>query len=88
MVEATPSLQQAPAPNHAQRQVAERMHLAVRVLCQRRAQEEVKARLRREGRVKLCTVPHREIVAMAEAAVMADAERAKLIADAKRVVEQ
>jgi hypothetical protein len=34
-------------------------------------------------------VPHREIVAMAEAAMMADAEyRAELIADAKRVVEQ
>jgi hypothetical protein len=84
MVEAISSL----APSRAQRQ-AERMRLAVRVLCQHRAQEEVKARLRREGRVKLSTVPHREIVAMAEAAVMADAKyRAELIAKAKRVVEQ
>ena len=61
MVEAISSL----APSRAQRK-AERKRLAVRVLCQRRAQEEVKARLRREGQVKPSTVPHREIVAMAE----------------------
>ena len=51
MVEAISSL----APSRAQRQ-AQRMRLAVSVLCQRRAQEEVKARLRSEGRVKLSTV--------------------------------
>ena len=63
--------------------------MAVRVLCQRRAQEEVKAQIRREGRVKLSTIPPREIVAMAEARLVDDEEyRAKLIADAKRVVEQ
>ena len=49
MEEAIPSLQQAQAPNHAQRRAAERMRLAVGVLCQRRAQEEVKARLRRRA---------------------------------------
>jgi hypothetical protein len=33
--------------------------------CQRRAQEEVKARIPRQGKVKLSTIPPREIVAMA-----------------------
>ena len=43
------------------------MRIAVRVEAQRRAREEVKARLRCEGRVKLSDVPAREITAMAEA---------------------
>ena len=65
------------------------MRIAVRVEAQRRAREEVKAQIRREGRVKLSEVPSREITMMAEAAVIADAAfRAKLIAEAKRVVEQ
>ena len=63
--------------------------MAVRVLCQRRAQEEVKARIRREGRIKLSQVPPREIVAMAEARLLEDAEyRAELIAEARAQVEQ
>ena len=84
MVEAISSL----APNRAQRQ-AERMRVAVRVEAQRRAREEVKGKIRREGRIKLGEVPSREITAVAEALVIADAEyRGKLIAEAKRVVEQ
>ena len=50
MVEANPSL--ARSQRQAQRQ-PERMRLAVRVEAQRRAREEVKAKIRREGRVKL-----------------------------------
>ena len=42
MVEATPSLTQA-------QRLAQRQAQAVRVLCERRAQEEIKDRLRREG---------------------------------------
>jgi DNA invertase Pin-like site-specific DNA recombinase len=59
MVEAIPSLARS------QRQAQRQAH-AVRVLAQQRAREEVKARLRREGRVKLSSVPSREITAMAE----------------------
>jgi hypothetical protein len=43
MDEAIQSLQQTPAPNKAQRRVAERMRMAVRVEAMRRAREEVKA---------------------------------------------
>ena len=50
MVEATLTLQQTPAPNHAQRRTADRMRMAVRVLCERRAREEVKAQIR--GRMR------------------------------------
>ena len=86
MVEATPSLQQVPTPNPAQRQVMAR---AVRVLAQQAAIKEVKAAIQREGRIKLSAVPHRKIVSMAEARVLADAQyREKIIADAKRTVEQ
>jgi hypothetical protein len=86
MVEAVSSL--ARSQRQAQRQ-AERMRLAVRVEAMRRAREEVKAQIRREGRVKLSQVPSREITAMAEALVIADAAfRAKLIAEAKAVVER
>jgi hypothetical protein len=59
MVEANPSL--ARSPRQAQRQT-ERMRIAVRVEAQRRAKEEVKARLRREGRVKLSEC-HRATIA-------------------------
>jgi hypothetical protein len=45
----------------------------------------VKAQIRREGRIKLCSVPSREITAMAEAYVLAHRE---LIAEARARVEQ
>ena len=65
------------------------MRIAVRVEAQRRAREEVKAHIRREGRVKLSEVPGREITAQAEARLLEDVEyRAKLIAEAKAVVER
>ena len=51
----------------------------------RRAREEVKAQIRREGRIKLSAVPAREIAAMAEAYVLAHRE---LIAEARARVEQ
>ena len=44
------------------------------MLAQQAAIREVKARLRSEGRVKLSNVPNRQIVAMAEGALIADAE--------------
>jgi hypothetical protein len=75
-------------PNAAQRQ-AQRQAQAVRVLAMHTAQREVKDAIRREGKVKLCKVPARDITAMAKARLFEDAEyRAKLIADAKQVVEQ
>ena len=53
------------------------------------AKHEVKEAIRREGKVKLSRVPARDITAMAKARLFEDAEyRARLIADAKRVVEQ
>ena len=86
MVEVTQSVQQAPVPNHAQRQVMAR---AVRVLAQQAAIREVKAAIQRQGKVKLSEVPHRDIVSMAEARVIADVPyRERLIVDAKRIVEQ
>ena len=82
MVEAISSLTQA-------QRLAQRQLQAVRVLCERRAQEEIKDQIRREGRVKLRSVPRREIIAMARARLFEDAAyRAKLIADAKLIVEQ
>ena len=76
MVEANPSLARS------QRQAQRQAH-AVRVLAQQRAREEVKAAIRREGRVKLSAVPARDITGMAEALVIADAAfRAKIIAEA------
>jgi hypothetical protein len=82
MVEAIHSLTQT-------QRLAQRQLQAVRVLCERRAQEEIKDQIRREGRVKLRSVPRREIIAMARAAILKDAAyRAKLIAEAKRMVEQ
>ena len=86
MGEATPTITKTSAPNHAQRSVMTR---AVRVLAQQRAIKEVKAAIQREGKVKLSQVLHRDIVSMAEARVIADVPyRERLIADAKRVVEQ
>jgi hypothetical protein len=82
MVEANPSLTQA--QRQAQRQV-----IAVRVLCERRAREEIKDQIRRQGKVKLSRVPQREIIAMARARLFEDAAyRAKLIAEARPIVDQ
>jgi hypothetical protein len=82
MVEANPSLTQA------QRQ-AQRQAIAVQVLCERRAREEIKDRIGRQGKVKLSRVPHRQIVAMARARLFEDGEyRARLIAEARPIVEQ
>jgi hypothetical protein len=82
MVEANPSLARS-------QRLAQRQLQAVRVLCERRAQEEIKDQIRRQGKVKLSRVPQREIIAMARARVMADAEyRAKLIAEARPIVDQ
>ena len=53
MVEAIHSLTQT-------QRLAQRQLQAVRVLCERRAQEEIKDQIRREGRVKLRSVPRRE----------------------------
>ena len=79
MVEATPSLTQA------QRQ-AQRQAIAVQVLCERRAREEIKDQIRRQGKVKLSRVPHREITAMARARLFEDGEyRARLVAEASRL---
>jgi hypothetical protein len=61
------------------------MRMAVRVEAMRRAREEVKAQIRREGRIKRSQVPAREITAVAEAYVLAHRE---LIAEARAKVEQ
>jgi hypothetical protein len=80
MVEATHSL------TLAQRQ-AKRRTMAIRVLAQQAAIREVKAQLQREGRIRVAQMPMREIVSMAEARLMADAQyRAKIIAEAKAIV--
>jgi hypothetical protein len=82
MVEATPSLTQA------QRQ-AQRQALAEQVECEPRAREEIKDQIRRQGKVKLSRVPHREITAMARARLFEDAEyRSRLIEEAKVIVEE
>jgi hypothetical protein len=84
MDEATHTLQQAPAPNHAQRQS---MNRAVRVLALQAAIKATKE-LRARG-LKPQLIPHREIVAMAEARLMADAQyRAEIIAEAKAIVDR
>ena len=86
MVEAI--VTQTPAPNHAQR-LAQRQLQAVRVLCERRAQEEIKDQIRRQGKVKLRSVPRREIIAMARGKLIADADyRPRLIAEARAIVER
>jgi hypothetical protein len=78
MVEANPSLARS-----------QRQAQAVRVLCEGRAREEIKDQIRRQGKVKLSRVPARVITALARARLFEDAEyRARLIAEAKAVVEQ
>jgi hypothetical protein len=53
------------------------------------ARKEIKLDIQREGRMKLCRVPARDITAMAKAGLFEEAEhRERLIAEAKRVVEQ
>jgi hypothetical protein len=82
MVEANPSLARS------QRQ-AQRQAIAVQVLCERRAREEIKDQIRRQGKVKLSRVPQREITAMARDRLFEDADnRAKLIAEARPIVDQ
>jgi hypothetical protein len=84
MVEAIPSLTPSRAQRQAQQQ-ADRARRAVRIEALRRAREEVKAQIRREGRIKVCSVPSHEITAMAEAYVLAHRE---LIAEARARVDQ
>jgi hypothetical protein len=67
MVEAISSLTQA-------QRLAQRQLQAVRVLCERRAQEEIKDQIRREGRVKLRSVPRRDIERLARARLLEDGE--------------
>jgi hypothetical protein len=82
MVEANPSLARS-------QRLAQRQLQAVRVLCERRAREEIKDQIRRQGKVKLSRVPARDITAMAKARLFEDAEyRARLIAEAKLIVEE
>ena len=84
MVEADHIVPQTSAPNQAQRQ-----WIAVQVLCERRAREEIKDQIRRQGKVKLSRVPHREITAMARARLFEDGEyRARLVAEARPIVDQ
>jgi hypothetical protein len=68
---------------------AQRRAMAVRVEALRRAKAEIKHQLAAQGRRKVSQVPMREIVAAAEARLMADAAyRAELIAEARAVVDQ
>ena len=82
MVEANPSLTQA-------QRLAQRQTQAVRVLCERRAQEEIKDRLRRQGQ-EAKQVPRRmRSLQWRGTRLVADAAyRARLIAEAKAIVEQ
>jgi hypothetical protein len=84
MVEATHSVQQAPAPNHAQR-LAQRQAQAVSVLAKRRAIAATKKRLRGMG-LKPQYMPLREIVALAEEYLAA--HRAVLVAEARPIVDR
>jgi hypothetical protein len=87
MVEATHSLPQAPATSQAQR-LAQRQAHAVAVLVRRAAIAATKQRLRSQG-LKPQHFALREIVALAEARVLADpAHRAKLIAKARPIVDR
>ena len=81
MVEAIHSVAQA-------QRLAQRQTIAVRVLCERRAQEEIKDRLRREGRIKLSKVPRHHIQRLARAALEDGEYRSRLIAEAKLIVEE
>jgi len=81
MVEAIHSLTQA-------QRLAQRQAQAVRVLAMYTAKRDVKDRLRREGK-KLSKVPHHHVERLARDRLFEDAtHRAKLIADAKLIVEQ
>jgi hypothetical protein len=79
MDEASPSLQQA--------QLRANMNRAVMILARRRAIKETKRQLAARG-LKLANYSHREIVAMAEAQLLADVQhRAEIIAGAKAIVD-
>jgi hypothetical protein len=88
MVEAERIVTQVPAPNHAQR-LAQRQAIAVRVLCERRAQEEIKDQIRRQGKIKLSKVPRHHIERLARDRLFEDGEyRARLIAEARPIVDR
>jgi hypothetical protein len=82
MVEANPSLSRS-------QRASQRMRCAVGVLCERQAQLELKDQIRREGKIKVSSIPRREIVARARARLIADpAYLARLMAEARQVVEE
>ena len=82
MVEAIHSVAQA-------QRLAQRQAQAVRVLAMHAAKRDVKDQIRRQGKVKLSRVPQHEIIAMARARLFDDAAyRAKLIAEARPIVDQ
>jgi hypothetical protein len=82
MVEANPSLARS-------QRLAQRQAQAVRVLAMYTAKREVKDAIRREGKVKLSRVPRHRIERLARDRLFEDAEyRAKLIAEAKMIVEE
>ncbi len=82
MVEANPNL--ARSQRQAQRQAQ-----AVIVLAMYTAKRDVKDAIRREGKVKLSRVPRHHIEKLARARLFEDGEyRAKLIAEAKLIVEE
>jgi hypothetical protein len=69
--------------------LAQRQAQAVRVLAMHAAKRDVKDAIRREGKVKLSRVPRHHIERLARDRLFEDAEyRARLIADAKLIVEQ
>jgi hypothetical protein len=87
MDEAIHRLQQAPAPNQAQR-LAQRQAQAVATLVRRSAINAVKHKLRGLG-LKPQHYSHAQIGVMAKARLLADAQhRAKLIAAARKVVDE
>jgi hypothetical protein len=87
MIETVPSLSPQPSTVIAPA-VRARMGRAVRVEALRRAKAEIKHQLAAKG-IKPQRLPMREIVAMAEARLMADAQyRAEIVAKAKAVVDQ
>jgi hypothetical protein len=67
---------------------AQRRAMAVRVEALRRAKADTKRAYQAQG-IKLTAIPQKEIVAAAEARLLGDAAyRAKLIAEARAVVDQ
>jgi hypothetical protein len=68
--------------------LAQRRAMAVRGEALRWAKADTKHALQAQG-IKLTAIPHKEIVAMAEARLLADAQyRAEIIAEARAVVDR